>query len=245
MGPWCPSHISDDASLGGLWMERGELHHVDGAFVENLHIFYDDNTWKMYDANGNIYITNTQQKCEAAANPNVGPEYQNFCVECLPSYVTDLTNTYYIPITPQELTPVSSDTTLDDCGGHYDEIRGYHYHVADPGSNSFFGCSGNNAFKGAYLRNEMGPPGGGARGIAFNGVRFDAPAPVDRILGAYTLAPLDDAGGHINLHAGYHYHAATGKTEKIGQGDNHPAMIGYAMDGFGIYAQLDSIGNAN
>ena len=245
MGPWCPSHISDDASLGCLWMERGELHHVDGAFVENLHIFYDDNTWKMYDANGNIYITNTQQKCEAAANPNVGPEYQNFCVGCLPSYVTDLTNTYYIPITPQELTPVSSDTTLDDCGGHYDEIRGYHYHVADPGSNSFFGCSGNNAFKGAYQRNEMGPPGGGARGIAFNGVRFDAPAPVDRILGAYTLAPLDDAGGHINLHAGYHYHAATGKTEKIGQGDNHPAMIGYAMDGFGIYAQLDSIGNAN
>ena len=251
MGPWCPSHISDDASLGGIWMEHGELHDVDGAFVENMHIFYDDNTWKMYDANGNIYITNTQQKCEAAANPNVGPEYQNYCVECLPSYVTDITNTYYIPITPQELTPVSSDTTLDDCGGHYDEIRGYHYHVADPGSNSFFGCSGNNAFKGAYQQNEGGPPGGGGpagsgvRGLAFNGVRFDAPAPVDRILGAYTLAPLDDAGGHINLHAGYHYHAATGKTEKIGQGDNHPAMIGYAMDGFGIYAQLDSIGNAN
>ena len=249
MGPWCPIHILDDASLGGIWMEHGELHDVDGAFVENMHIFYNDNTWKMYDDDGNIFVTDTEQECADAANPNVGPEYQNFCVECLPSYVTDVTATYYIPVTPQALTAVSTDTTLDDCGGHYDEIRGYHYHVAAAGSNSFFGCSGNNAFKGAYqLNEEGGPPGMGGvaeRGVAFNGVRFDAPAPIDAILGAYTLAPLDDAGGHINLHAGYHYHAATGKTEKIGQGDNHPAMIGYAMDGFGIYAQLDSIGNAN
>ena len=104
----------------------------------------------MYDADGNIYVTDTEQECEDAANPNVGPEYQNFCVECLPSYVTDLTHTYYIPITPQALTPISFDSALDYCGGHYDEIRGYHYHVADAGSNSFFGCSEDNPFKGAY-----------------------------------------------------------------------------------------------
>ena len=98
---------------------------------------------------------------------------------------------------------------------------------------------------------KKGPPGappgmGGVaeRGVAFNGIRFDAPAPTDAILGAYTLAPLDDAGGHINLHAGYHYHAATGLTTSR-QHDDHEAMIGYAMDGFGIYAQLDSSGNAN
>ncbi|MDP5140836.1 MAG: hypothetical protein NWP83_10270, partial [Spirosomaceae bacterium] len=64
------------------------------------------------------------------------------------------------------------------------------------------------------------------RGLAFNGVVFDAPAPVDRILGAYTLAPFDDAGGHINLAAGYHYHAATGASTKIAQKDGHAAMIG-------------------
>lgn len=44
-------------------------------------------------------------------------------------------------------------------------------------------------------------------GVAFNGVRLDGPAPVDAILGAYTIAPFDDCGGHVNLHAGYHYHA--------------------------------------
>jgi hypothetical protein len=50
--------------------------------------------------------------------------------------------------------------------------------------------------------------GPSVRGLAFNGVVFDTPAGV--IL--HTLAPFDDAGGHINLAAGYHYHAATGLT---------------------------------
>ena len=84
--------------------------------------------------------------------------------------------------------------------------------------------------------------GGSERGVALYGVRFDNPAPLDAILEAYTLAPLDDAGGHINLHAGYHYHAATGLTHKHLQ-DNHEALIGFAMDSFGIYEQLDSSGN--
>jgi hypothetical protein len=55
----------------------------------------------------------------------------------------------YHQLNPQALTPVSFESALDDCGGHYDEIRGYHYHVAAAGSNSFFGCSGDNPFKGA------------------------------------------------------------------------------------------------
>jgi hypothetical protein len=39
------------------------------------------------------------------------------------------------------------------------------------------------------------------------------------------LAPFDDAGGHINLNAGYHYHTAMGKTTQIAQADGHAAMI--------------------
>jgi YHYH protein len=76
-------------------------------------------------------------------------------------------------------------------------------------------------------------------GVAFNGVKFDAPAPLDAILSAHTLAPFDDNGGHINPHTGYHYHAATGKTKAIAQADKHAPMIGYALDGFGIFALLD------
>ncbi len=201
MGPWCPSNISDDATKGGIWIEGGNVYDVDGAFVKNLATFYNNTTWQMYNtSSGAITKTTTQSDCQAAANPNVGAAYKNYCVECLPSYVSTLTKTIYIPITPIKLSsPVS------------------------------FG---------------MGPGASGpsTRGIAFNGVVFDAPAPTNVILAAYTLAPFDDAGGHINIGAGYHYHAATGKTTKITQTDGHAAMIGYAMDGFGIYESLSASG---
>ena len=205
MGPWCPDTISDDASAGGIWLENGEVYDVDGAFIENMATFYNDTKWQMYDANGNIYTTETEDDCANAANPNVGAEYENFCVECLPSYVADMTQTYIIPITPVK------QTTSTAFGG--------------------FGPPG------------MGGNGPSQRGVAFNGVVFDAPAPTDAILGAYTLAPFDDAGGHINLNAGYHYHAATGVSTQIAQNDGHAAMIGYAIDGFGLYAQADANGD--
>ncbi|WP_405396982.1 YHYH protein [Maribacter sp. Asnod2-G09] len=207
MGPWCPGNIEDDATEGGIWLEGGEVYDVDGAFVENMATFYDDPNWLMYDANGDIYITDTQEDCENAANPNVGDEYENFCVECLPSYITDLTQTWTIPITPvSQDTPVLFTTTGGGPGG--------------PGTTT----------------------APSTRGVALNGIEFSAPAPVDNILGAYTLAPFDDAGGHINVHQGYHYHAATGFSTKVAQDDGHAALIGYALDGFGIYELADSSG---
>ncbi|MEM6738192.1 MAG: YHYH protein [Bacteroidota bacterium] len=198
MGPWCPDNISENADAGGIWLDNGQVYDVDGAFVENLASFYSDNTWMMYDSNGDIYTTDTEEDCGNAANPNVGEEYQNFCVECLPSYVADLTQTYLIPATPVKLTSAVS-----------------------------FGADGPQS---------TGPT---TRGLAFNGIKYEAPAPIDAILRAYTIAPFDDAGGHINLFVGYHYHAATGVSTKILQDDGHAAMIGYAIDGHGIYELLD------
>ncbi len=198
-GPWCPSNISDDKTKGGIWLEGGNVYDVDGAFIKNLGTFYKNTTWQMYNTTtGEITKTLTQADCAAAANPNVGVAYKNYCVECLPSYVSSITKTIYIPVTPIKLTsPIS------------------------------FG---------------NGPMSAGPsiRGIAFNGVVFDAPAPANVILAAYTLAPFDDAGGHINMGAGYHYHAATGMSKKITQADGHAAMIGYALDGFGMYERLSA-----
>jgi len=204
MGPWCPDNIADDSSAGGIWLENGQVYDVDGAFVENMATFYNDNTWLMYDANGDIYVTETEDDCINAANPNVGEAYKNFCVECLPDYVSDLQSTWLIPVTP----------------------------VLQGAAATFAG---------------MGPPGQSAsgptvRGIAFNGVEFSASAPVDNILGAYTLAPFDDAGGHINVNQGYHYHAATGVSTEITQSDGHAPMIGYAADGHGLFSQLNEDG---
>ncbi len=100
MGPWCPENITDDASAGGIWLDGGVVYDVDGAFIQNMANFYNDSNWQMYDADGKVFITATEEDCVNAANPNVGDQYENFCVECIPSYIMDITRTYVIPITP-------------------------------------------------------------------------------------------------------------------------------------------------
>jgi hypothetical protein len=79
-------------------------------------------------------------------------------------------------------------------------------------------------------------------GVAFNGVRLDGPAPVQAILGAYTIAPFDDCGGHINPHVGYHYHAVTDCLMKEAAATPHGAEIGIAMDGYKILANQGADG---
>lgn len=81
-------------------------------------------------------------------------------------------------------------------------------------------------------------------GIAFDGIRLDAPAPVSDILSNYTLAPFDDCGGHVNLAVGYHYHAATDCLEEAATITNHGDVIGLAMDGHLIHARLLSDGSS-
>ena len=80
-------------------------------------------------------------------------------------------------------------------------------------------------------------------GLALNGVVMDPPAPVANILAGYTIAAYDDCGGHVNPFDGYHYHAATGCPEEVAQDDGHAPLIGYALDGYGIYAMEDADGN--
>ncbi|MEO0394416.1 MAG: YHYH protein [Cyanobacteria bacterium P01_A01_bin.137] len=89
---------------------------------------------------------------------------------------------------------------------------------------------------------QTGRGGPGVVGLALNGVNFDPPAPTDAILDAHTLAPFDDCGGHVNLNGGYHYHAHTGCPTEVEQADSHAPMIGYALDGFPLYALLDADG---
>ena len=86
-------------------------------------------------------------------------------------------------------------------------------------------------------------------GVTLNGVTIAPAAPVDAILGAYTIAAFDDCGGHINPVDGYHLHGAVGCGEVEVEG--HEAIFGYALDGFAIhspsedgtvYEDLDSCG---
>ncbi len=194
MGPWCPSNTADGADRGGIWPDGGKVYDVDGSFIENLATFYNDPAWKMYDPQtGAVNVTDTPEACAAAARPDVDPRYNNYCVQCLASYIKNgLTNTYVIPIQPVAATRI--------------ETRVGHAGV----------------------------------GIAFRGVRLDAPAPLDDILSAHTLAPFDDCGGHVNPAVGYHIHAVTDCLQKGTSATGHAAHIGLALDGYPLYARLDA-----
>ena len=80
-------------------------------------------------------------------------------------------------------------------------------------------------------------------GIALDGSELSGSAPVDAILGAYTIAAFDDCGGHVNTHQGYHYHSTTGCSDAAEKSDDgHAVLIGYAVDGYGMYAMKDAEG---
>jgi hypothetical protein len=217
-GPWCPTNIADDADKGGIWFLDGKAVDVDGDFISKLAKTYGDTEWQLFDADtGAVRFTGSLEACEAAARPDVDPDYQNYCVQCLPEYLSeDAATTYVIP-----LTQVPSD---------------------EPSPTNFSGS-----------------------GVAVNGVRLDGPAPVDAILGAHTIAPFDDCGGHVNIHVGYHYHAVTdclhGSATTISpdeitqaeasfpdtaqtQENLNGGQIGIAMDGYPIFANLLTDGTA-
>ena len=76
----------------------------------------------------------------------------------------------------------------------------------------------------------------GNQGVTLDGVVIAASAPVDAILGAYTIAAFDDCGGHFNPNEGYHLHGAVGCSEvgKAAAGDT--PMFGYALDGYPVHS---------
>ncbi len=197
IGPFCPSTTSTTAEDSGIWLDGQSLYEADGDFFLNLPNIYGDDypstAWAEFaDAQGTINVTQTLEDCQAAANPNVGPEYAGFCVQCdLAELTADLELEFLIPVTP-----INAD---------------------QPQSLS------------------------ASAGISLNGFQIAAQAPVDAILSAVTVAPFDDCGGHVNPNDGYHYHAATAREgcNSAGIDENgHPELMGYAMDGYGIYGPL-------
>ena len=80
-------------------------------------------------------------------------------------------------------------------------------------------------------------------GVTTNGLVIAASAPVDAILGAYTIAAFDDCGGHFNPIEGYHMHAYTNCEgshygSEIDDPNAETNMIGYALDGVAVFAPL-------
>lgn len=191
-GPYCPRTISDTTEQAGTWFVNDELYDVDGKFIEQLAVIYEDNEWQMYDLEtGKVNLVEGQLGCDVAGDPNSASDYKNFCVECEVKYLDPTAGqTYVFP-----LEPVVTD--------------------GEPA--------------------RIGPNSG--IGLAFNGVKLDAPAPMHLILGSHTLGLFDACAGHVNPSTGYHYHGLVGcEPEKATTVSNHTPLVAVAMDGFDIYA---------
>ena len=80
----------------------------------------------------------------------------------------------------------------------------------------------------------------GNLGVTLNGVVIAAAAPVDAILGAYTIAAFDDCGGHYNPFDGYHMHGAVGCSEVGEAADGETPIFGYAMDGYALHSPYEA-----
>lgn len=82
---------------------------------------------------------------------------------------------------------------------------------------------------------------GATVGVTLDGVTIDGSAPIELILGNYTIGVFDDCGGHVNPQEGYHMHATTGCSnaeQDVDEGET--ALFGYALDGYGIHAPYES-----
>lgn len=164
VGPFCPSTTDTSADDAGIWFDGNGLYDLDGEFIVGLADLYDDSNWMLYDDEGNVNVTDTVEAFEAAARPDVDPEYQNHCFEGRIEWLEGgepVPATVLLPTTP---TPAAT------------------------------------------------PPARAAKnlGVTLNGVTIAVAAPVEAILGAYTIAALDDCGGHVNPFDGYHWHGAVG-----------------------------------
>ena len=81
-------------------------------------------------------------------------------------------------------------------------------------------------------------------GVTLDGVRIDNSAPMDLILGNYTIGAFDPCGGHTNPQEGYHMHATTGCSGSAqAVPDGETALFGYALDGYAIHEPYDDAGS--
>lgn len=217
-GPWCPTTISDDSEQGGIWLDDGAVHDVDGAFIANLSTLYDDAEWQLYDpATGKVRVTDSKTACEAAARPDVDPAYNNYCVQCLPEYLPeDASMTYVIPLEPVPATR-PGPSSFSGSGVAYNGVRLdgpaplddiLAAHTIAP----FDDCGGHVNTHVGYHYHAVTDclPGAGVLaehatqiGLAMDGygifsrLTADGSAPDD----------LDTCNGHETEALGYHYHA--------------------------------------
>ncbi|MBT0958218.1 YHYH protein [Alphaproteobacteria bacterium KMM 3653] len=220
-GPWCPTNISQTgADAGGIWLDNGEVYEVDGPFISKLNEFYDDPIWELFNPEtGEIRVTDTLEGCQAAARPDVDPEYNNYCVQCEVSFLTISTEqTYIFPVTPvfgDETYPVTdaNGTGIAFSGARIDGPAPRDAILSAHTLAPFDDCGGHvNPHVGYHYHALTGCSTEVAAaladhapivGIALDGHMIHAQHDAD----GTEPTDLDECRGHSTEGLGYHYHA--------------------------------------
>jgi len=213
VGPFCPPTTSSTAAEGGIWFDGDGLYDLDGEFIKGLSSLYGDDNWLLYDEDGNVNVTATQEAFEGAARPNVAPEYQNHCVEGRVAWLPGgqpVTTTVLIPTSPVVAAAPTSNARLLGVTLNGVRIDGSApvtailraYTIA-----AFDDCGGHfNPVEGYHVHASMGcsgiEVGGHGRHFAY---ALDGYAVFTTLAAA---SDLDRCGGHNSDLLGYHYHAA-------------------------------------
>ncbi len=218
VGPFCPDTTSDGADKGGIWFDGKNVYDLDGPFIADLAETYDDNAWKMYDEDGKVFITDTQEKFEGAARPDVDPDLQNHCVEGRLEWLENgepIETTVLIPAKP-----VAADSSAEPQGNQGVTLDGVVIAASAPVSAilgaytiaAFDDCGGHfNPFEGYHLHGAVGCSENGDAaendtpvfGYAMDGYPVHSPFED----GAAGSDDLDACNGHTTEAGGYHYHA--------------------------------------
>ena len=224
IGPWCPRNISETEVAGGIWPDDGQIYEVSGEFVENLAVFYEDDSWQLYDTETwEINVTDTQVSCAWAAKPNVEEEYQNHCVECSLLYMEEIPNvTYTIPMSPEK---VDSTQPVNNGLGVGVAFNGTKFDASAPTENilaantiaPFDDCGGHISLNVGYHYHETT---GCSKEVSLIdeeesmiGLAFDGHPLFTQ---AVDTSDLDSCGGHI-VDGVYHYHVSeTGSNQFLG-----------------------------
>ena len=221
IGPWCPRHIDDGPDVSGIWLDNGKVYDADGAFIQNMSTFYADDTWQIFDPEtGKINVTDSKVSCDAAARPDVDPEYQNHCVECLISYMDeDVSQTYIIPLEPVAAQTINPRVDRVGVGVAFSGVRLDASAPVDAILNAhtlapFDDCGGHINLNVGYHMHavtqdclkeiSVGDLHAPKIGLAMDGY------PIHTRLNLSGAEPsdLDQCRGHDAAGLGYHYHAA-------------------------------------
>ena len=209
---------SSDLEEGGLWFDGENQYDLTGAFIEGLAQTYDDDTWEMYDENGDVLVTETQEEFEAAARPDVDPALANHCIEGKFEWLDGgaaIQTTVLIPTVPvaaeQSGSPGANlGVTLDgvriDASAPVAQILGAYTIAAFDDCGGHFNPTEGYHLHGAVGCSEVGEAAAGETpqfGYALDGYAVHSPLEGTDL----DAADLDECGGHTTDADGYHYHA--------------------------------------